>query len=45
MINISKFISNPNQSTRLDIAVINNVINKKNVQIFILQRFNPNPGC
>ena len=29
MINMDKFISNPFPSTQLDIAVINNVINKK----------------
>ena len=29
MINSVKFISNPFPSTQLDIAVINNVINKK----------------
>ena len=39
MINKIKFISNPFLSTQVGITVINNVINKKKGQTFILQGF------
>ena len=45
MINMSKFICNPFPSTQVGKTVINNVINKKKSQTFILQRFKAILGC